>query len=90
MELTDTFKRKLVENNAEEEFQTLIDKYDIPFDMVFDHNIISDKVHNTTRYFIDGGSNSGAKDGNINLLKLDEKGNKLWEGYLTSDGPVIR
>lgn len=53
-------------------------------------NIISDKVHNTTRYFIDGGSNSGAKDGNINLLKLDEKGNKLWEGYLTSDGVVIR
>ena len=53
-------------------------------------NIISDKVHNTTRYFIDGGSNSGAKDGIINLLKLDEKGNKLWEGYLTSDGVVIR
>lgn len=53
-------------------------------------NIISDKVHNTTRYFIDGGSNSGAKDGNISLLKLDEKGNKLWEGYLTSDGVVIR
>lgn len=39
MEITDTFKRKLVENNAEEEFQTLIDKYNIPFDMVFDYNI---------------------------------------------------
>lgn len=39
MEITDTFKQKLVENNAEEEFQALIDKYDIPFDMVFDHNI---------------------------------------------------
>lgn len=39
MELTENFKRKLVENNAEEEFQTLIDKYDIPFNMVFDHNI---------------------------------------------------
>lgn len=39
MEITDTFKRKLVENNAEDEFRTLIDKYDIPFDMVFDHDI---------------------------------------------------
>ena len=39
MLLTDTFKHNLVENNAEEEFQVLIDKYDIPFDMVFDHNI---------------------------------------------------
>lgn len=39
MEITDTFKHKLVENNAEDEFQVLIDKYDIPFDMVFDHNI---------------------------------------------------
>lgn len=34
MELTENFKRKLVENNAEEEFRTLIDKYDIPFDLV--------------------------------------------------------
>lgn len=39
MKITDKFKQKLVENNAEEEFQTLTDKYDIPFDMVFDHNI---------------------------------------------------
>lgn len=39
MEITDTFKQKLVENNAEDEFQVLIDKYDIPFDMVFDHDI---------------------------------------------------
>lgn len=39
MELTENFKHKLIENNAEDEFRTLIDKYDIPFDMVFDHDI---------------------------------------------------
>ena len=39
MEITDTFKQKLVENKAEDEFRTLIDKYDIPFEMVFDHDI---------------------------------------------------
>lgn len=39
MKITNDFKQKLVENNAEEEFQTLIDKYDIPFDLVFDHHV---------------------------------------------------
>ena len=39
MEITDTFKQKLVENKTEDEFRTLIDKYDIPFEMVFDHDI---------------------------------------------------
>ena len=39
-----------------------------------------------TRYFIDGGSKSGSKFSRINLLKLDENGNELWQGYLDETG----
>lgn len=39
-----------------------------------------------TRYFIDGGSNSGSEFSRINLLKLDENGNELRQGYLNETG----
>ena len=39
-----------------------------------------------TRYFIDGGSKSGSEFSRINLLKLDENGNEIWQGYLDDQG----
>lgn len=39
-----------------------------------------------TRYFIDGGSKSGSEFSRINLLKLDENGQELWQGYLDEQG----
>lgn len=39
-----------------------------------------------SRYFIDGGSNSGLKESRINLLKLDSNGLVLWKGYLDKSG----
>ena len=39
-----------------------------------------------TRYFIDGGSKSGSEFSRINLLKLDENGQELWQGYLDETG----
>lgn len=54
------------------------------------HPILSDDVtdvegNHITRYFIDGGSKSGSQKGTINLLKLDDKGQELWRGYLDAN-----
>lgn len=51
------------------------------------HPILVDELtNNITRYFIDGGSNSGSQKETINLLKLDENDRHIWSGYLDATG----
>ena len=45
-----------------------------------------DETPLVTRYFIDGGSKSGSEFSRINLLKLDENGQELWQGFLDDSG----
>ena len=45
------------------------------------------KTSYVNRYFIDGGSKGGPGfTGRINLLKLDENGNMIWQKYMTAEG----